>query len=89
MTYELMFKSSANERYDTDQNEQVRAYLQNAGYPVVGEAGGTSLAVSEDDPNASDNIFEIEADGEVTQRLSHEISALLGGRAVLFEEVKH
>jgi hypothetical protein len=88
MTYQLLFKSSAVERYDTDMNERVRMYLENAGFPVVGEFGGTAMGIPADDPNASDNGFEVEADAEIAQRLSHEISALLGGRAVLFEELE-
>jgi hypothetical protein len=88
MTYELYFKSSATERYDTDQNDRVRMYLENAGYPAVGEGGGTALGLGEDDPTASDNIFEIEADETIAVRLGNEIAALLGGRDVYVQEVK-
>lgn len=88
MTYELFFKSSATERYDTDMNDRVREYLDNAGYTVVGEGGGTYLGAPEDDPRASDNIFEIDCTFEIAQRLAHEISVMLGNRSVLFEQVK-
>jgi hypothetical protein len=88
MTYELMYKSSATERYDTDMNDRVRDYLENAGYKVLSESGGTYLGAPEDDPHASDNIFEVDADFPTVQMLSHEISALLGNRSVLFEQVK-
>ena len=87
MTYELFFKSSATERYDTDQNDRVRMYLENAGHPAVGEFGGTSLALGEDDPTASDNGFEIEADEVTARRLGNEIAVLLGNRDVYVQAV--
>jgi hypothetical protein len=88
MTFELFYKSTATERYDTDMNDRVRTYLENAGITVVGEFGGTAMGVPADDPTASDNGFEIEADELLAHRLGNEIAVLLGNRDVYVQPVK-
>ena len=89
MPHELMFKSSAHERYNTDMNDRVRLHIEQAGVRIVGESGGTAMMLDDDDPAASDNIFEVETDEITAQRLSHEIAAMLNNRAVYVEEVPH
>jgi hypothetical protein len=82
MTYEIFFKSSATERYDTDQNDRVRTYLETAGFHDFGEFGGTALGLPVDDPTASDNGFVVETDEVTARRLGNGIAELLGNRDV-------
>jgi hypothetical protein len=85
--YQLEFKSSLTERYDSDLIDLVRMHVENSGVKVVGEFGGGSLlGTSEDDMFAAVNGFQIECDGEIALRLSKEIERMLT-RAVYVEEV--
>lgn len=84
--YELQFKSSPNERYDTDLNDRVRMYLDNAGVKVTEEFGGSNLTSSMDDPDGSDNGWVIAVDGTTARQLATEISILIGGRDVEVRE---
>lgn len=85
--YDLFFKSSQTERYETDMNDRVRMHLENAGVKLVRESGGTARTAPENEATASDNLFTVECDGEVALRLGREIGAMLGHRAVYVEPV--
>lgn len=87
MHYELTFKSSADERYETDQNDRVRLHIEQAGVEVVGEFGGSYLQVARTDPDGSDNGFLVDCDEVTAKRLGHEIGDLLNGRDVNVREV--
>lgn len=48
-TYDLSWKSSPEERYDTEMNLSAEGALLNAGYDVVGGYGGTDLTTGVSD----------------------------------------
>lgn len=87
MSWEIHFKSSATERYDTDMNEKVRGLLASRHIAVHEEFGGTLIGTDDNDPNASDNGWVIDTDELTARRVGSDISQLLGGRNVDVAEV--
>jgi len=87
MQIQIAFKSSAHERYNTEMNDRVRLHIEQAGVKVVSESGGSQLGPL-DDPVGADNGFGVRCDEATAQRLSEEISILLGGRPVYVDQIK-
>ncbi len=56
--WELMWGSTAHERYDTDMNERARKIVEASGLEITDDFGGSMLGV-EDGPNVAENGFDV------------------------------
>lgn len=78
MLVDISFQSTVGERFDSDQNERVTAYLESQ-TTVVEVYGGVSLAEDPNDPTAADNGWVVETEGLATAAvLTHHVNQMVG-----------
>jgi hypothetical protein len=84
--YELIYKQTRGERYDTDMNERAHAVLTRHKIAVHEEFGGTGFS---DDPYelVAENGYVIDTDEMTARRLAKIIESEVVGRTVAVSEI--